>query len=201
MNLQIVRSACDWSVGLEKTERSILNAYYTLIDNSKHCIYIENQFFISKTFSDDESLNQTISSKVLNEVALHIRRRIEKAYNNKEKFRVFIFLPLLPAFPGEVYETTTLQTILKYTYRTISSNNGLSLVEKLKEVMQDDYEDYIHFFSLRTHSIINNEPVTELIYVHSKIMLIDDEIALIGSANINDRSLLGNRDSEIAVMI
>jgi len=54
---------------------------------------------------------------------------------------------------------------------------------------------------LRTHSIINNEPVTELIYVHSKIMLIDDEIALIGSANINDRSLLGNRDSEIAVMI
>ena len=32
-------------------------------------------------------------------------------------------------------------------------------------------------------------------------MIVDDEIALIGSANINDRSLLGSRDSEIAVLI
>jgi len=28
------------------------------------------------------------------------------------------------------------------------------------------------------------------------LMIIDDRIALIGSANINDRSLLGSRDSE-----
>lgn len=32
-------------------------------------------------------------------------------------------------------------------------------------------------------------------------MIIDDEYALIGSANINDRSLVGNRDSEIAIVI
>jgi phosphatidylserine/phosphatidylglycerophosphate/cardiolipin synthase-like enzyme len=35
------------------------------------------------------------------------------------------------------------------------------------------------------------------IYVHSKLMIIDDRMALIGSANINDRSLLGSRDSEV----
>jgi phosphatidylserine/phosphatidylglycerophosphate/cardiolipin synthase-like enzyme len=35
------------------------------------------------------------------------------------------------------------------------------------------------------------------IYVHSKLMIIDDCMALIGSANINDRSLLGSRDSEV----
>lgn len=35
------------------------------------------------------------------------------------------------------------------------------------------------------------------IYVHSKLLIIDDRIALIGSANINDRSLLGSRDSEV----
>lgn len=35
------------------------------------------------------------------------------------------------------------------------------------------------------------------VYVHSKIMIIDDCVALIGSANINDRSLLGSRDSEV----
>jgi phospholipase D1/2 len=32
-------------------------------------------------------------------------------------------------------------------------------------------------------------------------MIVDDEIALIGSANINDRSLMGSRDSEIAMVI
>ena len=67
MNLQIIRSACDWSVGLEKTETSILNAYYDLIDNSKHFIYIENQFFVSKSYSDLEASSSTVTTKVLNE--------------------------------------------------------------------------------------------------------------------------------------
>lgn len=75
----------------------------------------------------------------------------------------------MPGFSGEIYESTTLQTILKYTYRTIANNSGLSLIEKLSELMNNDYERYIHFFSLRTHDIINNEPVTELIYIHSKV--------------------------------
>lgn len=32
-------------------------------------------------------------------------------------------------------------------------------------------------------------------------MIVDDAVALIGSANINDRSLLGSRDSEVGVVI
>jgi phospholipase D1/2 len=43
--------------------------------------------------------------------------------------------------------------------------------------------------------------VTELIYVHSKLMIVDNKTVIIGSANINDRSLLGKRDSEVAVII
>ena len=43
--------------------------------------------------------------------------------------------------------------------------------------------------------------MTELIYVHSKLMIIDDEKVLIGSANINDRSMTGSRDSEFALII
>ena len=31
-------------------------------------------------------------------------------------------------------------------------------------------------------------------------MIVDDRIVLIGSANINDRSLMGDRDSEIAII-
>lgn len=38
-------------------------------------------------------------------------------------------------------------------------------------------------------------PVTEIIYIHSKLMIVDDKYVIIGSANINDRSLLGDRDS------
>ncbi|GAA93975.1 uncharacterized protein L969DRAFT_322779 [Mixia osmundae IAM 14324] len=40
--------------------------------------------------------------------------------------------------------------------------------------------------------------VTEESYIHSKLMIVDDRIVLCGSANINDRSQQGDRDSEIA---
>jgi phospholipase D1/2 len=40
-------------------------------------------------------------------------------------------------------------------------------------------------------------PIPVQVYVHSKLMIIDDRVALIGSSNINDRSLLGSRDSEV----
>ncbi|KAF9909452.1 hypothetical protein EC991_008591 [Linnemannia zychae] len=43
--------------------------------------------------------------------------------------------------------------------------------------------------------------VTEQLYIHSKLMIIDDRIIIIGSANINDRSQVGYRDSEIAIII
>lgn len=39
----------------------------------------------------------------------------------------------------------------------------------------------------------------EDIYVYSKLMIVDDEYIIIGSANINDRSMLLNRDIEICV--
>lgn len=39
-----------------------------------------------------------------------------------------------------------------------------------------------------------------MIYVHSKVMVVDDRHLIIGSANINDRSMLGSRDHEIAVV-
>jgi len=44
-------------------------------------------------------------------------------------------------------------------------------------------------------------PKTEIVYVHSKMMVVDDRYSIIGSANINDRSMLGSRDSELAVLV
>ena len=38
-----------------------------------------------------------------------------------------------------------------------------------------------------------------MIYVHAKGMIVDDEYVILGSANINQRSLAGSRDTEIAM--
>ena len=43
--------------------------------------------------------------------------------------------------------------------------------------------------------------VMEEIYLHDKLMIVDDRTVLVGSANVNDRSLLGTRDSEVAVLL
>ncbi|PKY56906.1 phospholipase D/nuclease [Rhizophagus irregularis] len=43
--------------------------------------------------------------------------------------------------------------------------------------------------------------VTEEIYIHSKLMIVDDRFVICGSANINDRSQVGSRDSEIAIIV
>jgi phospholipase D1/2 len=198
-NVQVLRSAGEWSLGLKTKENSILEAYYQLIENSKHYIYIENQFFISKSFEDNGK-----PYLVENKIALYIRNRILKACKNKEKFRVYIFIPLLPGFAGEPEKSGTLQIILKYTYEGICRNHGLSIIEKLQEEMNkigEKWEDYIGFYSLRNHAVVNGIPKTEIIYIHSKLMIVDDLYVICGSANINDRSMKGSRDSEFAVLI
>ncbi|KAI4209258.1 MAG: hypothetical protein LQ351_007798 [Letrouitia transgressa] len=43
--------------------------------------------------------------------------------------------------------------------------------------------------------------VSEELYVHSKVLIADDRIVICGSANLNDRSQLGDHDSEIAIIV
>lgn len=38
-----------------------------------------------------------------------------------------------------------------------------------------------------------------MVYVHAKGMIVDDEYIIMGSANINQRSLEGSRDTELAM--
>jgi phospholipase D1/2 len=58
------------------------------------------------------------------------------------------------------------------------------------ETMREDYAQEIGRFV-----------VTEQIYIHSKLLIVDDAVAIVGSANINDRSLTGNGDTEIAAVV
>jgi len=46
-----------------------------------------------------------------------------------------------------------------------------------------------------------NAYVSELLYIHSKVMIVDDRRVIMGSANLNDRSQKGNGDSEIALVV
>lgn len=109
-------------------------------------------------------------------------------------------LPLLPGFEGEVdnERSAVLRLQLHLQYKTLSRGEK-SLLSNLSHI--DNLGQYIQFYGLRTHALLGGKPVTEIIYVHSKLLIVDDRVVLIGSANINDRSMLGSRDSEIAVMV
>jgi len=85
---------------------------------------------------------------------------------------------------------------------------ALSEVEKIgvakplyEEVRADEWGKYLTLLNLRNCEKIGGRIVTEQIYIHSKLLIVDDRHVIIGSANINDRSQSGKRDSEIAVML
>jgi phosphatidylserine/phosphatidylglycerophosphate/cardiolipin synthase-like enzyme len=80
--------------------------------------------------------------------------------------------------------------------------DAMSRYELEKEVPPEQWMEYLTILNLRNWTVLEKgAPVTEQIYVHSKLVIADDRCAVLGSANINDRSLLGDRDSEIAVLI
>ena len=47
----------------------------------------------------------------------------------------------------------------------------------------------------------SKQPIDQkfMVYVHSKGRIVDDEYVILGSANINERSMAGSRDTEIAM--
>ena len=108
-------------------------------------------------------------------------------------------VPLLPAFEGNVGDSAgnAMRAILHFNYASIT-RGPTSLFARL-EAAGVDPANYLSFCSLRTWSELCGVPVTELVYIHSKLTIVDDEVVICGSANINDRSLLGNRDSEVCL--
>ena len=194
---QILRSVGEWSYGMLEKEQSICQTYVKLIEESKNFIYIENQFFISSTAGSD----------VKNGIAQALVNRILRANENNEKFKVIVCMPLLPAFEGEVTEKTAavLKIQLYWEHMTISRSETSIFSQLIKKKCEP--EKFINFYGLRTHGMLKgktpsqDKPVTEIVYIHSKLMIVDDDVVIIGSANINDRSMEGDHDSEIACCI
>jgi phospholipase D1/2 len=188
-NVQITRSLDSWSGGINQTETSIQNAYCEMIKNSEHFIYIENQFFVTTTDPDKDTY-------VKNKIGFELVQRIKKAHKQNKKFRVYVVLPLLPGFDS----FNAIQAVQYFNLRSIRLGE-YSIYNELKKEGISDPTEYITFHGMRNWSVLMGKLVQEIIYVHSKLMIVDDKYVICGSANINDRSLLGKRDSEIACVI
>ena len=190
---QVLRSSCIWSTGIRRPEDSILRAYVQNIDCAEKFIYIENQFFMSNA--------GTHEGVVRNGITRALKDRIIRAHRKKENFRVYILIPLLPGFEGDIMDDASqvLKLQVRFQQETISKGPN-SLFTMLKEAGVNPSK-YIRFYGLRNHDVFKDGPKQMMIYIHSKCMIVDDRLLIVGSANINDRSMLGTRDSEVCVLV
>ncbi|KAF2260052.1 phospholipase D [Lojkania enalia] len=194
--IQVLRSASSWSLGTpSKTEHSIQNAYIQMIATSEHFVYIENQFFISSC--------DVMSTKIENKIGDALVDRVKRAHQNGEDWRACIIIPLMPGFQNTVdsQDGSSVRLIMTCQYRSICRGES-SIFGRLRSAGIEP-EDYIQFYALRAWGALgpNKALVTEQLYIHAKCMIVDDRVAIIGSANINERSMLGSRDSEVAAIV
>ena len=198
-----------WSEKLKSGfERSIQDAYLEMVAGAKRFIYIESQFLISSGANWDNTSYGESRDSVENVVADAIIRRIKKAIRGKgkpEEFHVYIVLPM--------YNEGDPGSRLSYPIRYLQWVTMEYMVNELYKECGGAWRNYLSFQCLgnwEISQVIHNagrgsraERVAAarryMIYVHSKAMIVDDEFGIIGSANLNERSLNGYRDSEIAV--
>ncbi|KAJ3682088.1 hypothetical protein LUZ60_014661 [Juncus effusus] len=192
-------------------DMSIHTAYINAIRAAQHFIYIENQYFLGSSFNWDSNKDIGANNLIPIEIALKIANKIKA----NERFAAYIVLPMWPE--GNPTGAPT-QRILYWQKKTMQMMYE-TIYRALKEAgLEDQYEpqDYLNFFCLgnresldpsvsNSNSTANNPQENAkrkrrfMIYVHSKGMIVDDEYVVIGSANINQRSLEGTRDTEIAM--
>ncbi|KAL6208403.1 hypothetical protein ACLB2K_019353 [Fragaria x ananassa] len=196
-------------------DRSIQDAYIHAIRRAKNFIYIENQYFLGSSFGwrskdiNDADINAL--HLIPKELSLKIVSKIEAG----ERFAVYIVLPM---WPEGIPESRSVQAILDWQKRTLEMMYTDISEAIQRKGLNANPRDYLTFFCLGNKESLNDgeyvppetpEPDTDyiraqnarrfMIYVHSKMMIVDDEYIIIGSANINQRSMDGSRDSEIAM--
>ncbi|CAL4986678.1 unnamed protein product [Urochloa decumbens] len=198
-------------------ERSIQDAYIHAIRRAKRFIYIENQYFLGSSFGwkPDDVTPENINALHLvpRELSLKIVSKIEAG----EPFAVYVVVPMWPEGDPASWNV---QAILHWQKKTMEMMYGdIAAALKAKGVDADP-RDYLTFFCLgnretklevpREYEPKGHPPRDSdydraqkarrtMIYVHSKLMIVDDEYIIIGSANINQRSMDGGRDTEIAM--
>ncbi|XP_015878934.3 phospholipase D delta [Ziziphus jujuba] len=206
-----------------KVDKSIHAAYVKAIRSAQHFIYIENQYFIGSSYDWPTYKNAGADNVVPMELALKIAEKIRLS----ERFSVYIVIPMWPeGVPSSAAVQEILfwqwQT-MTMMYRIVTQ-----ALESVGLSEQYHPREFLNFYCLGKREAssassssssseisprTNHNQHTEnrsssssarkhrrfMIYVHAKGMIVDDEYVLMGSANINQRSLDGSRDTEIAM--
>ncbi|KAL6551336.1 Phospholipase D [Orobanche minor] len=145
------------------------------------------------------------------ELSLKIVSKIEAG----ERFTVYVVLPM---WPEGIPESASVQAILDWQRRTMEMMYKDIILALQANGIENDPRNYLTFFCLGNREVKRDgeyepseqpEPDTDysraqesrrfMIYVHAKMTIVDDEYIIIGSANINRRSIDGAKDSEIAM--
>ncbi|XP_061374634.1 phospholipase D alpha 4-like [Gastrolobium bilobum] len=192
-------------------ERSIHEAYVEAIRRAERFIYIENQYFIGGCHWWEKDRHCGCTNLIPIEIALKVVNKIKA----KKRFAVYIVIPM---WPEGVPESESVQDILHWTRETMEMMYRL-IGEAIQESGEPGHpRDYLNFFCLANREQKGQgeylppdfpHPETQywnaqknrrfMVYVHSKLMIVDDLYILIGSANVNQRSMDGERDTEIAI--
>ncbi|KAK9282070.1 hypothetical protein L1049_004982 [Liquidambar formosana] len=192
-------------------EQSIHEAYVEAIRRAERFIYIENQYFIGGCHLWETDQHSGCRNLIPVEIALKVANKIKA----KERFAAYIVIPM---WPEGLPESDPVQDILHWTRQTMSMMYRL-----IGDAIQESGDlghprDYLNFFCLAnreekgkgefippqsphptTHYWNAQKQRRFMVYVHSKLMIVDDTYILIGSANVNQRSMDGQRDTEIAI--
>ncbi|XP_059658141.1 phospholipase D alpha 1-like [Cornus florida] len=196
-------------------DRSIQDAYINAIRRAKNFIYIENQYFLGSSYGWKRSdiITEDIGALHLipKELSLKIVSKIERG----ERFTAYVVIPM---WPEGIPESGSVQAILDWQRRTMEMMYADIARALQVKGLTADLREYLTFFCLGNREVQRTGEYTPpekpelntdysraqqsrrfMIYVHAKMMIVDDEYIIIGSANINQRSMDGARDSEIAM--
>ncbi|TVU08096.1 hypothetical protein EJB05_41482 [Eragrostis curvula] len=196
-------------------DRSIQDAYIHAIRRAKNFIYIENQYFLGSSYSWKADGIKPQEIEALHVIPKEISLKIVSKIEAGERFAVYVVLPMWPEGPPA---SGSVQAILDWQRRTMEMMYyDISVALEAKRIDANP-RDYLTFFCLGNREVKMSgeyEPAARpldgtdyaraqnarrfMIYVHSKMMIVDDEYIIVGSANINQRSMDGGRDSEIAM--
>ncbi|KAG6780366.1 hypothetical protein POTOM_013221 [Populus tomentosa] len=196
-------------------DRSIQDAYVNAIRRAKNFIYIENQYFLGSSFSWSADGIKPEDINALHLIPKELSLKIVSKIEAGERFTVYVVVPM---WPEGIPESGSVQAILDWQRRTLDMMYK-DVIEALRaKGLEEDPRNYLTFFCLGNREVKKSgeyepsekpEPDSDyiraqearrfMIYVHAKMMIVDDEYIIIGSANINQRSMDGARDSEIAM--
>ncbi|QHO37124.1 Phospholipase D delta [Arachis hypogaea] len=195
-----------------KVDKSIHAAYVKAIRSAEHFIYIENQYFLGSSYNWHSHKGAGANHLIPMELALKIASKIIA----NERFSAYIVIPMWPeGVPGSV----AIQEILFWQGQTMSMMYKIVADALKKAGLSHHYhpQDYLNFYCLGKREPLSSDiPLPTqtsenrglnsskksrrfMIYVHAKGMIVDDEYVIMGSANINQRSMDGSRDTEIAM--